>query len=212
MTGSAAGSSLHTFGALSRSAIRDFVPAETCWRTAELVGRSVEVAYRLNQQEHSRRLDAGLGSLCASDQLDMLLGLPSGLPVPVESLTARERRTLRRIPSGALERSGHLVQRHAVQPLMVDMVLVPVRGWRSGLQDAGRFAPFAMRMMSLTSAPSDVQSLVLEASYYGIGVLVADGDDQEVLVPPRPFIRRRHTAAGWQFVEQVYQQVQPQHL
>lgn len=47
----------------------------------------------------------------------------------------------------------------------------------------------------------------MQADFYGIGVAVADGADVAVLVAPRPFRRQRFTAAGWQFLEEVYQQV-----
>jgi hypothetical protein len=61
--------------------------------------------------------------------------------------------------------------------------------------------------MLLRQWPSDAEDLRMQADFYGIGVVVTNSADVEVLVAPRPFQRRRFTAAGWQFLEEVYQHV-----
>jgi hypothetical protein len=43
----------------------------------------------------------------------------------------------------------------------------------------------------------------MEAEFYGMGLLIATSNDVEVVVPPRPFVRRRHTVAGWRFLEEA---------
>ena len=47
----------------------------------------------------------------------------------------------------------------------------------------------------------------LEAGFYGVGVIVVDGQTPEVLVEPEPFKKVRSTAAGWRFLEDVYRLV-----
>jgi hypothetical protein len=100
---------------------------------------------------------------------------------------------------------GHAV-RQAVAPVSVDLALVAARSWRSGLDMAGRFAPFCTRAIVLGFRPPDDQEMRLEADFYGVGVTVAQDERVEVLVTPTPFRPLRPTAAGWRFLERVYEQ------
>ena len=122
----------------------------------------------------------------------------------------RERRTAAG-PGAALEvrwtsTRGWMVLRQVVQPLTVDLAVVPARSWRRGLEQAGRFARFCSRAVMLPRPPRELDDLAMQADYYGIGVVVVDADDA-VLVVPEPFRRSRHTPAGWRFLEQVYAQL-----
>ncbi|MGX1887494.1 hypothetical protein [Streptomyces sp. NPDC055287] len=55
----------------------------------------------------------------------------------------------------------------------MDLAVVRAAGWRQGLRDAGRFAPFCRRAMLLTRRPSRLEELLAEADFYGIGVFLA---------------------------------------
>jgi hypothetical protein len=163
--------------------------------------------YRFDPYEDERRRQAHVGAIPNPQVLDLLLGLPIGISVPITSLTPLERSALRLAPSGAVAVDAGAVTRLAVHPLVVDLAVISARRWQSGLEIAGRFAPFCSRVLMLHSRPMDTEGLRSQADFYGIGVVVAHGTEVEVLVTPRPFIRRRFTAAGWQFVEEVYQQL-----
>ncbi|WP_327007556.1 hypothetical protein OHA72_09975 [Dactylosporangium sp. NBC_01737] len=171
-----------------------------------ILGTEALICYRHDDAEHARRRAVGAAGIISSDVLEMLLGLPIGLPVPIRSLTTREAEAVRRAPSGALSLRDGQVTRHAVTPVTVDLAVVAARTWRSGLESAGRFAPFCARAMVLRRRPADLAEVRLQAGFYGVGVVLVDGRSAEVLVEPTPFQRHRFTAAGWRFVEQVYRQ------
>jgi hypothetical protein len=175
-------------------------------RTApmSIMGIKALVCYRMDAAEDTRRRRMSAGPIVSADVLDLLLGLPLGLPVPVAALTRQERGRLARAPHGAVSVAAGQAVRRAVAPVTVQLALVPARSWRRGLVTASRFAPFCSRAMVLPAGPADPTELQMEADFYGIGVVVARDRKTEVLVEPEPFRRRRFTAAGWQFLEEVY--------
>lgn len=164
--------------------------------------RDVQLHVALDSAEHARRTAVGLGGICSYGQLDLLLGLPVGMPVPVAALDAGDRRTLKRLPAGAVTVTSGMVARHAVRPCRV--VLATVRGTvtQATMTQAGRFAPFCPRTIITPTRPRG--NLLFEADFYGIGVVLDQGGRQETLVEPRPWRLMRHTCSGWAFVERAY--------
>ncbi|MFF4989760.1 hypothetical protein ACFY19_21400 [Streptosporangium saharense] len=139
--------------------------------------------------------------------LELLMSLPLDEPVPISSLTPVERRTLAQTPRGAVSCQEGVVVRNAVHPLSLDLAVVPGRGWESALERAGRFAPFCARAILVDGPLRRRQEAMVQADFYGIGLLAAREDGIEVVVAPRPFVRKRFTAAGWQFLEEVSRQL-----
>jgi hypothetical protein len=171
-------------------------------------GIHAAVLVQLDVNECDRRVAAGLGAITSPDVLRLLLGLPLGESVPRAALTVAERSALRAVPQGVISFDDSCVIRHVVPPLEVALALVPARSWRSGVERAGRFAPFCPRAMVLRVPPRDLDDLYMETGFYGIGVIVAGSDaGPEVLVEPARFHRNRFTVAGWRFLEEVYRQV-----
>jgi hypothetical protein len=163
---------------------------------------------RLDMNECARRAANGLSAITSPDILRLLVRLPLGEPVPYAALTAAECSALRAAPQAAVSFDGSNVIRRMVPPLEVTLALVPAGSWRSGLERAGRFAPFCPRAMVLRRPPRDLDDLHMEADFYGIGVIVASSDGRpEVLVEPSRFHRNRLTVAGWRFLEEVHRQV-----
>lgn len=189
--------------------VADLVAADANLMTVRMLGVSAVLAYRPDPVEWARRRGVGLGPLCSPDLLELLLSLPIGMPVPIKDLSPRELRQLAKVPAGAVVRSGTDVVRLAVSPMRVDLAIVPARGWISGLELAGRFAPFAARVMWLPRLPAAQDDMRLQARRYGVGVVVGDPDRAEVVLSPAAFVRRRHTAAGWLFTEQAFGQAAP---
>ncbi len=182
-------------------------PGEARAKFVSVMGTSALVRYRFEDQEVARRKASYLKAISSPDVLNLLLDLPLGLPVPVKSLTRWERLALRAAPTGAVSIANGEVTRQAVAPITVDLAIVPARSWRAGLHAAGRFAPFCARVIVLGSPPRDFDALRAQADFYGIGVAVADHAEPQLIVMPEAFRRNRFTAAGWQFLEGVYQQV-----
>ncbi|WP_344907885.1 hypothetical protein [Actinomadura meridiana] len=165
------------------------------------------VSYRLNDREHERRAEVGLGAMTSPDVLRLLIALPLGERVWSGVLTSADRRRLRRLGDGSVVSEGPELLRLAVPAVEAGIALVAAGSWRQGLEAAGRFTPFCVRAIVLRRKPRDMEALRLEADFYGIGVIVADGfgqDGPSVLVPPAPFVRERVSVGGWLFLEQLY--------
>lgn len=195
-----------TFAAAARAASRGKPTGGLRSTAMGIFGTEALICYRLDEVEHTRRLHAEAGALASADVLELLLGLPVGMPVPLTSLTGRERDALRSAPAGSVVVHGAQVTRHAVAPVAVELALVGARTWRHGLEVAGRFTPFCARAMVLSDHPADLDQLRVQADFYGVGVIVSTEQITEVLVEPTPFRRVRFTGAGWQFLERVYRQ------
>jgi len=193
-----------TFAAAARVASPDVSGDEVRRAVMPVLGTEALVCYQVDEGEHTRRLHARAGAISSPDVLELLLGLPVAMPVPVSSLTLREREALRAVPAGAVSVDAGGATRHAVAPVTVRLALVVAPSWRHGLEVAGRFAPFCARAMVLRRPPSDVDEMRLQADFYGVGVIVVDDAECDVLVEPAPFQRVRFTAASWWFLEQVY--------
>jgi hypothetical protein len=116
---------------------------------------------------------------------------------------------VRRLPAGAAELDRREVTRRAVRPLTIDLAVVraSAEGWYGGLRQAGRFAPFFRRALLLDSAPPAAEEKLMEAAFYGIGVLVADGESVDLLLEPRLYTPRRPTPAAWCFTEELHHRI-----
>lgn len=183
------------------------VPADSQIALVKALGSQALIAYQVDERERRRRALARAESLLRPEVLELLMSLPLDEPVPLASLTPAEQRMLARVPRGAVSRRENAVVRHAMQPIRLDLAVVPGRGWESALERAGRFAPFCARAILVDGPLRHRQEAMLQTDFYGIGLLIARGDGVEVLVPPRPFVHKRFTAAGWQFLEEVSRQL-----
>jgi hypothetical protein len=172
-----------------------------------IFGIDAVVAYRADTQEIERRTSVGAAELTNRRALELLMNLPLGEAVPVESLSDAERRRLRQLPRGSVVRHNGVVVRQATHPIQIDLAVVPGRTWAAAKEKAEWFTPFCARAVLIDGPLRRREDAVMEADFYGIGLLVATGNDVEVLVPPRPFVRRRYTAASWELVEDAFRQL-----
>jgi len=195
------------FGAAARAASATVRADEVRRTLTSIMGTEALVCYRFDDGEHARRQRASAGVIASADVLELLLGLPIAMPVPVASLTRRERAALGLAPPGVVSVRDGQVTRHAVAPVVVELVLVAAGSWQIGLEVAGRFTPFCSRAMVLRRRPTNMADMRLQAGFYEVGVIVVDDLVTEVLVEPAPFQRLRFTAAGWRFLEEVYRKV-----
>ncbi|MEU3599971.1 hypothetical protein ABZ714_14765 [Streptomyces sp. NPDC006798] len=163
--------------------------------------------YRMDNAEHERRTTVGAARLDRMHALETLMGLPVDIPVLLSELEPGERRAVRGLPTGAADRERGAVTRRAVRPLRVDLAIVRSTGWKRGLEEAGRFAPYCRRAVLLTRRPARVSEALMEADFYGIGVFLAADGEVEMVLEPRAYRPLRHTAAAWSFVEELYQRV-----
>ncbi|MFF2660074.1 hypothetical protein ACFVUH_22285 [Kitasatospora sp. NPDC058032] len=186
-----------------REAAFSQVSSESEGITLSVLGTRALLLYRIDEAEHRRREAVGAEQLDSIPVLECLLGLPVDLPVPVESLPRWVE--VRHLPHGAVELDTDLVKRRAVRPLAVDLAVVLAADWRTGLERAGRFAPFCRRAVLLRSAPgAGLDEILTEAAFYGIGVFVHEQDGIRMALQPEVYRPLRHTAAAWHFVEELY--------
>lgn len=172
-------------------------------------GSDALVFYRRDEAEWQRRDAEDAGRLDRMEALETLLQLPVGLPVPFGSLPGPLRAAVDALPRGAAAFRDSEVTRKAVRPLAVDLVVVRSSpgSWKDGLRRAGRFAPFSRRALLVDVAPGEREDLLMEAAFYGIGVFTPAAGGVDLVVEPRAYRPRRHTAAAWRFVEELYQRL-----
>lgn len=190
-----------------RSASTTLLPEGALAAAVHLRRAEALVFHRLDHSEHARRQDAEAQWLDEFRPLEMLMNLPVGIRVPRSSLGIQLRPEVRLLPRGAAVCDRVSVTRLAVRPLRVDLVVVRAPGWRSGMDLASQFAPFTRRAMLLERVPRNVEELLMEADFYGIGVFVLRQDGLEMLVEPGEYRAVRYTTAAWRFAEQVYRAI-----
>lgn len=166
----------------------------------------------LDHGEHDRRRAAGLRALTSMRELDVLLQLPHGHPVPMRSLSEHAAQVVSRLPAGAVtfDSARRCVTRLAVPPLQVVTVAVLAGGpstlsWRAALRQACQFAPYAARVVLVDAEPASVAARSWEADVAGVGLWARHNGLTHELVAPTPFVVQRFTAAGWRFRERAYQ-------
>ncbi|MFG2698280.1 hypothetical protein [Kitasatospora sp. NPDC048407] len=182
-----------------REAALSQVSSESEGAVFSVLGTRALLLYRVEETERRRRRAVGAEGLDSIPALECLLGLP----VPVGSLP--DQAEVRDLPRGAVEWDTALVTRRAVRPLAVDLAVVRAAGWRTALERAGRFAPFCRRAVLLDEVPhARLGEILVEAGFYGIGVLVNEPDKIRIALEPEAYRPPRHTAAAWHFVEELY--------
>lgn len=162
------------------------------------------IVYRLNHDEHQRRQAAGLTGVTRLDQLDLMMELPAGLPVPHRDT---DWRMVKRLPPGCVDITTRGIVRQIVKPLDVRLALVTGRQWKPGLVRTGRFGAYCNRVLALTGKPRGLTEKAIEADFWGIGLIVNAATEPEMVVAPTPFVAQRHTPAAWAFAEAIYGQV-----
>lgn len=172
-----------------------------------LFGSTVGVVYEPDEVEVARRATEQPEAIIRLDLLDCLMTLPVGMRVAIADLTDAQRTLLWRTPRGAVERHGESVVRRALAPVSVQWAVVAARNWRTGLQVAGRLAPYCARSVLLPAVPTDWEHAEMRAAFFGVGVIVRTGATVRTLVEPDPYVRRRHTPAQWLFAEEVWRQI-----
>jgi hypothetical protein len=185
------------------------IPAEAVLARLDVLGSKTLLFHRYDQVEHARRRTAGAAPLDRIGALQTLMGLPIDEPVALADLETAVRARVRRLPVGAADITREQVVRRAVRPLSLDLAVVGSRAadWRSGLERASRFAPFCPRALVLDRPGGERDEVLMQAAFYGIGVLWDAVDGLELVLAPRPYRPQRHTPAAWHFTEELYQRL-----
>lgn len=165
------------------------------------------IVYRPNHVEFERRHAAGLGGITDLGRLNLLMGLPAGLPVTPDRADLR---ALRRLPQGCVDITANGFVRQLTKPLNVKVAITTRPRYAQGLVHAGRFGAYCTRVLALTGKPRSLTEKAIEADFWGIGLIVNADTDPELVVAPTLFEPFRHTPAAWAFAENIYQQATQQ--
>jgi hypothetical protein len=163
--------------------------------------------------EHDRRRAAGISgrALGPMGALDALLTFPERVSVPVEQVDPVLLAKAAQSQAALVYPSPETVCRVGRPAASIRLFSLPTSDWRRGIQQAHRLAPYSARRLVLSTEPKSVDRLLLEASYWGIGVLIRSTEGERELLAPGEFSPTRYTGAAWLFDEDVYTQVWSQH-
>lgn len=163
----------------------------------------------LDVLEHARRWGDGVAgkALAGVDVLDALLRLPEGVPIPISRISQADLTEFEALHGALVYPADGVVLRVCRPAATASLLSIPTDSWRQGMRLAHRFAPYCARRILLEKEPRESDLLVLEASYWGIGVSVAGDGGERLLVAPGRFSPTRYTGAAWWFDECLYSQV-----
>jgi len=171
---------------------------------AQVAGGTGDALVEVSEQEHQRRVAAGLQAVTDLGLLDRLLGLPLGELVRWDDLSPDDARRIRMAPYGVVDRSSVGVRRLLAYPAAVPLVLVRGHSWRRGLRAASAFEPFAQRVLVLDGSHGNLHRLTWEADVLGVGVWLQTGLGIREVLPPAVWRQKYVKAAGWRFRERAY--------
>ncbi|MGD0561175.1 MAG: hypothetical protein ABSA93_40155 [Streptosporangiaceae bacterium] len=165
------------------------------------------LAYQVDAAEHDRRRKAGLGAVTRLEWLDTLMAMPVGLPVPLQSMTITEQKTMQRLPPGCLDYRQSGVIRRLARPIGMYLVIVDDADWRRGLVRSGAYIG-CTRILAVPPTVAGLDEAALEADYWGVGLMISGRplSSSRVIVPPQRFVPTVYTAASWRFCEEMYRQ------
>ncbi len=172
---------------------------------ARLRGIDVRVDVEVDVQEIDYRAEAGIDLHgLGSDELGALLAIPRWEHARRTTMSAPSLRMAAVRPDLVEQTAAGCVRRLVGPPVWVEMVSLSTGGWKGGLRAIGRFAPYSARRLVLSRTPADIDELMVEATYWGVGVRVVNEGAVEDLVEPAPFVPHRYTGASWAFAEQAF--------
>ncbi|GAA3640640.1 hypothetical protein GCM10022200_25420 [Microbacterium awajiense] len=162
------------------------------------------VTYSVNRAEHEARVRAGRREIRDEFLLAALLGAPEDRLQPV---SPRFERVLRKADSAPLvtileDPEGGLWAQRRVQPAVdVRSIEITSTSLKRGCIVAHRWAGYGPRTITTSASVSTFE--LAEASHYGIGLQMTDG---ECVMMPATFVPERWSPARWRFAELVYGQ------
>lgn len=171
-------------------------------------GTALTVVYRVDSDEHHRRMGRGVAAVPNEHLLAAAMALPEDdlapvLPRFVAPLTGREGHLVAAVikdPTGAAW--GHRTLTPAVDVLEIT---ADAENWTRGCELAHDWVGYGPRVLRIAEdVTADWLLLLTEASHYGIGIV--RGSEDHRILEPAPFQPRRWTAARWRFSELVYEQ------
>jgi hypothetical protein len=169
---------------------------EVTWFGTKAVVLANRVAH-----EYRRRELANLGAL-PLDVVQAAAAMPLGITLPwIEADCELGADVLR----GIADFDQSRIQRIAVPPVEVLLVITEGTTWRPVLSNATRFANVAPRAAIVSSRPADRDFATLQAAWFEAGLAVVGRDGSvDVLSRPGPCVGDDESF-GWWFAEKIYE-------
>lgn len=136
--------------------------------------------------EHARRTASGIGALADLRTLATLWELPQGLETPKASLAADLRSRMGNMPGGVAESVGDAWIRLAAPPLRIQGALAWAAPWRRAAATLGAFVTLAPRVAVIPLSARASDQVLVEASFWGIGLVTSDSEPSLLLGPQPP--------------------------
>lgn len=190
---------IDAMGVLLEGAPAVFVP-----NAARITGGRADAFVRIDAAEHERRRQEKLKAVTPLWKLDLMLNLPFGEPVAVQSLDSDERWTLERMPKGTVQRGEGTVTRVCRPVAEVAAVVASGASLPKLLAQVAPFKRAAQRMVALDAIPDDFDEIGWQAKFHGVGVWALTGSEAVELIAADTFKLRYYTGARWRVSEYAY--------
>lgn len=168
-------------------------------------GAQLEVAFRVDADEHRRRREAGSGAATSTGLLHALWSLPRGVAVTAGELPDVKVQRLRATKFADECGDGFLRQ---YEPAGI-VVAIAVAGSRpkQTIDRATRHAPVFQRVAVLRARPKrSFASVCSYAATAGVGLVIDYGDGVDTLVVPPPAVRGVPGVLRWWLAELAYRE------
>lgn len=171
--------------------------------------RAYTVGLQLDNWEHQRRQELGLGALNSTGLLHALWELPYGIPFPITAFKMIDRETLSESNSGWVTRRHDSFLREYQPPGVIRSVVVSDQSLDRAVTKVAEHPAIFRRVATWqTAAPirlTAVSDLALtRAKTLGVGVEVDDGIRKYELVPPARAMRGNPAVFRWWLAELAY--------
>lgn len=188
----------------ARTALRACLGEQCRCSVVELCidGARFAVTFDVDQQEHRRRSEAGLGAATDTGLLHALWELPEGIPTPAVALTDRDLSTLRHLGAGYVQGSATLTRLY-VPAGVIGAVVVVAGTLGEAVASAARLPAIYRRLAVCHRRPIDAGSIEY-GRRVGVGAVLVSGSAAEVVVAPREPVLGVPAVVRWWLAELAY--------
>lgn len=166
----------------------------------------VHLAVNLDEGEHSRRAQEGLGAITDRELVTALWELPHAVEVPRASVPSEVLAVLDQAPVSAVEAEGGSLVRKSCPPLAVSGVLAIGRNLERLLVRVGQLSAVASMAVVVQHDVDPADPWMLNASLYGVGVASSAHGDLVPVSAPEPVTPTLGPFMWW-VAEKAYEQV-----
>lgn len=136
----------------------------------DLPAGRVAVAVEIDEEEHARRTETGLGAITDRELVTALWELPHSLHIPEAAIPAWAVDSLRRAPVSVVASDGMSLSRQSRPPLSVSGALAVGQKLERLLQRVGQLSAIASMAIIVQNDVDADDPWMLNAALFGVGV------------------------------------------